>query len=159
MNNNSLTCVWKPSVTVAAVVSRNGSFLMVEEQTEAGIRLNQPAGHLEEGESLEAAVIRETLEESAFRFTPDSLLGVYLGKGANGITYLRFAYTGTVAGPEDRALDEGIIRALWLRPEQLRARAAEHRSPLVLRCVEDALRGQRFPLDAVFTHPNLRDRR
>ena len=146
---------WKPSVTVAAVVLRNGRFLMVEEETEAGIRLNQPAGHLEEGESLEAAVIRETLEESAYRFTPEAFLGAYLGKGGNGTTYLRFAYLGTVDGPEDRALDQGIIRALWLTPDELRARFCEHRSPLVLRCMEDALRGQSFPLAAVYTHPNL----
>ena len=146
---------WMPSVTVAAVALQHGKFLMVEEETEAGIRLNQPAGHLEEGESLESAVIRETLEESAYHFTPEALLGVYLGKGANGITYLRFAYIGTVVGPEDRPLDEGIIRALWLTPEELRARKDEHRSPLVLRCMDDALRGQRFPLAAVYTHPNL----
>ena len=141
------------SVTVAAIVERDGRFLLVEEQTEQGVRLNQPAGHLEPDESLTEAVAREALEETAYRFVPHDLLGVYRWRNAsNGISYVRFAFTGEVSGPETgRALDQGILRALWLTPEELRSQAARHRSPLVQRCVQDYLAGRRFPLD-LLTH-------
>lgn len=149
---------WKPAATVAAVIEREGRFLMVEEQTRDGLRLNQPAGHLDPGESLLDACERETLEETAHRFTPTQLLGVYLwrsGPAADAPSYLRFAFTGAlgelVAG---RALDEGIVRTLWLTPEELADRTAIHRSPLVMRCVDDYLRGQRYPIDLLFTHPS-----
>jgi 8-oxo-dGTP pyrophosphatase MutT (NUDIX family) len=149
---------WKPAATVAAVIERGGRFLMVEEQTREGLRINQPAGHLDPGESLLDACVRETLEETAHRFTPTQLLGVYLwrsGPPAAAPSYLRFAFTGAlgelVAG---RALDEGIVRTLWLTPEELAHRAAMHRSPLVMRCVDDYLRGQRYPIDLLFTHPS-----
>jgi 8-oxo-dGTP pyrophosphatase MutT (NUDIX family) len=137
------------SVTVAAVAERNGKFLVVEEETDEGVRLNQPAGHLEPDESLVAAVAREALEETACRFMPHSLLGVYRWRHpVKRISYVRFAFAGTVAGPEPgRALDQGILRALWLTPEELHAQAARHRSPLVERCVQDYLAGRRFPLD------------
>lgn len=141
------------SVTVAAIVERDGRFLLVEEQTEEGVRLNQPAGHLEPDESLTEAVAREALEETAYRFVPHDLLGVYRWHNAsNGISYVRFAFTGEVSGPETgRTLDQGILRALWLTPEELRSQAARHRSPLVQRCVQDYLAGRRFPLD-LLTH-------
>ena len=146
----------KPSVTVAAVVERDGRFLLVEEQTRDGIRINQPAGHLESGESLVAAAARETLEETACDFTPSHLLGVYLWRASDGVTFTRFAFVGTAGEPETgRSLDDGIVRAFWLTPDELRARVAEHRSPLVMRCVDDYLRGQRFPLDSIYTHPNV----
>jgi 8-oxo-dGTP pyrophosphatase MutT (NUDIX family) len=151
---------WKPSVTVAAVIERDGRFLLVEEQTDAGIRLNQPAGHLDPGETLLAAAARETLEETAFAFTPTQLLGIYLWRAepppaGNGATYLRFAFCGEL-GPFDtaRPLDDGILRALWLTPAAIAARAAEHRSPLVQRCVDDYLSGVRYPLDLLLTHPS-----
>ena len=150
---------WKPSVTVAAVIERDGRFLLVEEETTTGIRLNQPAGHLDPGESLLAAAARETLEETAFGFTPTQLVGIYLWRSeplaGNGATYLRFAFCGELgAHHPDRALDDGILRALWLTPSEIAARADEHRSPLVHRCVEDYLRGARFPLELLFTHPS-----
>jgi 8-oxo-dGTP pyrophosphatase MutT (NUDIX family) len=147
--------LWKPAVTVAAVAERNGRFLLVEEETPDGIRLNQPAGHLEPGESLVQAVVREAREETACRFTPTHLLGVYLWRAHNGVTYTRFAFAGA-AGRADPALDldRGILRALWLTPAELAVRAAAHRSPLVMRCVDDYLRGQRFALDALYTHPS-----
>jgi len=148
--------VWKPAVTVAAVVERDGQFLLVEEQTREGIRINQPAGHLDPGESLVHAAVRETLEETACEFAPTHLLGVYLWRAANGVTYTRFAFVGTIGAPRPgRPLDDGILRALWLTPEALSARAAEHRSPLVMRCIEDYLGGQRFALEAIYTHPNV----
>jgi 8-oxo-dGTP pyrophosphatase MutT (NUDIX family) len=158
MGTSLVSRIWKPSVTVAAVVERDGRFLLVEEITEAGLRLNQPAGHLEPGESLQEAAVRETLEETAHRFTPTHLLGTYIGRGANGVTYVRFAFIGTVGAPEPgRALDHGIVRALWLTRDELQHRAAEQRSVLVMQCVDDYLRGQRYPLAAIYTHPNIRD--
>ena len=136
------------SVTVAAMAEREGRFL-VEEETDEGVRLNQPAGHLEPEESLIEAVVRETLEETAYGFVPRSLLGVYRWRHpAKGISYVRFAFVGEVTGPETgRALDAGILRALWLTPAELSAQAARHRSPLVQRCIQDYLAGRRFPLD------------
>jgi len=137
------------SVTVAAMAEREGRFLVVEEETDEGVRLNQPAGHLEPEESLIEAVVRETLEETAYGFVPRSLLGVYRWRHpAKGISYVRFAFVGEVTGPETgRALDAGILRALWLTPAELSAQAARHRSPLVQRCIQDYLAERRFPLD------------
>jgi 8-oxo-dGTP pyrophosphatase MutT (NUDIX family) len=139
---------WKPNVTVAAVVERNCAFLLVEEQTETGIRYNQPAGHLEAGESLIDAVIRETLEESARDFKPDSLLGIYqYRQPESGVTYLRFAFTGTLSEPHPgRMLDTGILQALWMPVAQIRACSELHRSPLLMQCIDDYLGGQRYPL-------------
>ena len=137
------------SVTVAAMAEQEGRFLVVQEETDEGVRLNQPAGHLEPEESLIEAVVRETLEETAYGFVPRSLLGVYRWRHpAKGISYVRFAFVGEVTGPETgRALDAGILRALWLTPAELSAQAARHRSPLVQRCIQDYLAGRRFPLD------------
>jgi 8-oxo-dGTP pyrophosphatase MutT (NUDIX family) len=145
--------IWKPNVTVAAVVERDGRFLLVEEETGDGIRFNQPAGHLDEGESLLQAVARETLEETAYHFVPRFLVGVYQWRRPAGdVTYLRFAFGGEVTGHEaERALDEGIVRAWWFTGEELAARSERHRSPLVVRCVEDYLAGRRYPLDLI-TH-------
>lgn len=142
---------WKPSVTVAAVIERDGRYLLVEEHTPEGLRLNNPAGHLEPGESPEQGVVREVLEETAHPFTPQALLGVYLARRAD-TTYLRFAYCGTVADAvPGRALDHGIVRAVWMTPDEVRASAPRHRSPLVVQCMEDHLCGQRHPLGVVHT--------
>lgn len=179
--------IWKPNVTVAAIVERDGRFLLVEEETDDGIRLNQPAGHLDEGESLVDAAAREALEETAHRFMPEYLVGIYQwrrpaggfaagppqggavsiserseqpsppssGRGAGGertITYLRFAFGGRLLGVEaERALDHGILRALWLTPEEIAAERTRHRSPLVMQCIRDYLAGRRFGLDLI-TH-------
>ena len=141
--------VWKPHVTVAAVVQRDGKFLLVEEETEAGLAFNQPAGHLEEGESLIDAVAREALEETAYHFKPTHLIGIYSWKHPHkNITYLRFAFGGELRGFEaGRPLDEGIIRARWLTLDEVRAIQPRHRSPLVLRCIEDMVAGKCYPLD------------
>jgi ADP-ribose pyrophosphatase YjhB (NUDIX family) len=146
--------IWKPNVTVAAVVERDGRFLLVEEETERGRLYNQPAGHLDAGESLVHAVRRETLEESAYTFEPTGLLGIYQYRSdPEGVTYLRFAFTGEVTGHDaQRALDHGIIRAAWLTPREIRLESGRHRSPLVMRCIEDYLAGRRFPLDVVYHH-------
>ena len=147
-----------PAATVAAVIERAGRFLMVIEQSPDGLRINQPAGHLEPGESLIDACARETLEETAHPFTPSALLGIYLWRTApppTGHGYLRFAFTGSVgAAIAGRGLDEGIVDAVWLSADELAKRRTEHRSPLVMQCVEDYLRGRRYPLDLLFTHPD-----
>ena len=141
--------IWKPNVTVAAIIERDGRFLLVEEETAQGLRYNQPAGHLEADESILAAVTREVLEESADRFVPQHLLGIYRWHSAeSNTTYLRFACTGAITGHEtDRPLDTGILQAIWLTPDEIRATQSRHRSPLVLRCVEDYLGNRRYPLE------------
>ena len=143
--------VWKPSVTVAAVIERDGRFLLVEERSEGRLVLNQPAGHLDPGESLVAACRREVLEETAHRFEPGALVGVYRWHYApREVTFLRFCFKGELKGEDKRPLDKEIVRLHWLTPEELRARRADHRSPLVQKCVEDFLAGRSFPL-AVFS--------
>ena len=150
---------WKPSVTVAAVVEHEGRFLLVEEHTPEGLRLNNPAGHLEHGESLADACARETLEETATRFTPTALVGVYQARlrPANSqefTTYLRFAFCGTLGDFEpERRLDHGITRTLWMTAAEIRASTHLHRSPMLLRGIEDYLAGRRYPLDLIYTQP------
>lgn len=152
---------FRPSVTVAAIIERDGRYLLIEEHTPEGLRLNNPAGHLEPGESPLQAVQREALEETAHTFEPQALLGIYLARfqrPATGedITYVRFAYCGTVGEPQPgRALDEGIVRTLWMHPDEIRAASARLRSPLVWQCIEDHQAGRRLPLDAVFAHTSL----
>ncbi len=152
---------WKPNVTVAAVVERDGHFLLVEEETADGLRLNNPAGHLDPGESPLQACVREVLEETAFDFTPTALVGVYLNRfrrtrTGDDITYMRFAFAGRLGTHHAwRQLDDGIVRALWMTPEEIRASRARHRSHMLLRCVEDYLAGQRFGLEVVHTDPSV----
>lgn len=143
--------IWTPHVTVAAVIEREDRFLFIEEEDEGVPVFNQPAGHWEPGETLVEACIREALEESACRFVPRHLVGIYGWKHeAADITYLRFAYCGTVEGFEEgRALDKGILRAVWMSAAELRAQGNRLRSPLVTRCVEDYVAGRRYPLGMV----------
>jgi 8-oxo-dGTP pyrophosphatase MutT (NUDIX family) len=145
--------VWKPDVTVAAVVERDGRFLFVEERAGGRVVLNQPAGHLENGESLLEAVARETLEETGWTFVPRAVVGVYVWQPEQGPrTFLRVAFGGElVAHDPQRPLDQGILRTRWLDREQLEATRPRHRSPLVGRCVDDYLAGVRYPL-ALVTH-------
>ena len=146
-------------MTVAAVIERDGRVLLVEEHTAEGLRLNNPAGHLDPGESPEQGCARETLEETAHPFTPTALVGIYLSRfqrGDEDITYLRFAYCGEVGNPDPtRTLDTGIVRTLWLTAEEIRQSADRHRSPLVLQCMEDYLAGKRYPLDLVCTDASV----
>ncbi|MGQ0547436.1 MAG: NUDIX hydrolase [Betaproteobacteria bacterium] len=140
--------IWKPSVTVAAVIERDGKFLLVEERIEGRLVLNQPAGHLDPGESLADACRREVLEETAHRFEPTGLVGVYRWHyPEKDVTFLRFCFKGTVGEAKDVPLDKEIVRLHWLTPEEIRARKAQHRSPLVQKCVEDFLAGRDFPLE------------
>ncbi|CAG9178704.1 NUDIX hydrolase [Cupriavidus pampae] len=149
---------WNASVTVAAVIERGGRFLLVEEETPAGLRLNQPAGHLEAGESLINAVIRETLEETAHTFEPRALVGCYMSRGLSSrdqgdTTYIRFAFTGDLGSLDaGRQLDTGIVRTVWMSLEELRGCRERHRTPLLLACVEDYVAGKRFALDVLYTH-------
>lgn len=157
---------WRPSVTVAAIISRQDAdgqtrFLLIEEHTAEGLRLNNPAGHLDPAESPEQAVVREALEETARAFSPEHFLGVYLSRfqrasTGEDITYLRLAYAGTVGEPQPgRSLDEGIVRTLWMTLQEVRSSADRHRSPLVLQCIEDLVAGRRYPLQTVITHPSV----
>jgi phosphatase NudJ len=161
MNPSHPTERWHPSVTVAAIIERGGKFLLVQEHTPEGLRLNNPAGHLDPGESLIQACAREVLEETAHPFTPTGLLGIYMSRfqrpsSGEDITYLRFAFCGDLGAEiAGQALDEGIVRTLWMTPDEMRERHAEHRSPLVMRCVEDYLRGQRLALDALHTDSSV----
>jgi len=157
---------WKPSVTVAAIIERRGSdneslFLLVEEHTPEGLKINNPAGHLDPEESPQQGVIREVLEETACVFTPDRLVGIYLSRfqrPATGedVTFVRFAYGGTVGEPDpSRSLDEGIVRTLWMTLPEIRASRARHRSPHVLGCIEDYVAGRRYPLEVVTTDASI----
>ncbi len=162
-----MTNRWKPSATVAAIIEHQGKFLLVEEHTPEGLRLNNPAGHLDEGESLVDGCAREALEETMHAFTPTHLLGVYLSRfqrqasadqALEDITYLRFAFCGTLGALQaGRSLDTGIVRTLWLSPQEVRDSVERHRSPLILLCMEDYLRGQRYPLSLIHTDGNVID--
>lgn len=142
--------VWKPDVTVAALIESDGRFLLVEERIRGRLVFNQPAGHLEDGESLIDAVIRETREETAWHFAPQSLLGIYQWRSPQGRSTVRFAFSGSVTGHDPaQPLDAPVVAIHWLTREQVLERAPRLRSPLVLRCIDDHLRGVRLPLSAV----------
>ncbi len=157
---------FKPSVTVAAVIAKDfdgvQKFLLVEEETRDGLKLNNPAGHLDPGETLIQACARETLEETAFHFAPTEVVGVYMSRfqranadaptGEEDITYLRFAFCGELGEYVlGQALDKGIVRTVWLTADEIRASVDGHRSPLLVRCMEDYLAGRRFPISLVTT--------
>jgi phosphatase NudJ len=152
---------WTPSVTVAAIIERAGQFMLVEEHTPEGLKLNNPAGHLEPGESLLDACAREALEETTHDFKPTALVGIYMSRmqraaTAEDITYLRFAFWGELGEAQTGAcLDEGIVRTLWMTADEIRASVARHRSPLLLRCTEDYLAGQRLALPLLYTDPSV----
>jgi 8-oxo-dGTP pyrophosphatase MutT (NUDIX family) len=141
--------VWRPSVTVAAVIERGGRFLLVEEVSDGRHVLNQPAGHLDPGESIVDACVREAMEETGHRFRPTALVGVYRWLYApENVTFLRFSFKGELlSSQQEGPLDREIVGLHWLTPAQIAARRAEHRSPLVQRCVDDFLAGQAYPLE------------
>lgn len=136
-------------MTVAAVTERDGKFLLVEEESDGFTVYNQPAGHLENGESLIDAVIRETLEETAWVFAPEALVGIYRWPHTTkDITFIRFAFCGQLLHRQaDRPLDNGIIQTLWMSADEVQACSSQHRSPQVLQCINDYLAGQRVALE------------
>jgi phosphatase NudJ len=152
---------FKSSVTVAAIIEKDGLFLLVEEETANGLKLNNPAGHLDPGETPVQGCMREALEESAYAFQPTALLGIYLSRSVSSstghdVTYLRLAFRGELGAHDTaRKLDRGIVRTLWLTPREVRESAARHRSPLVLRCMEDYLAGMGYPLSLVHTDASV----
>ncbi len=155
--------IWKPHVTVAAIIEHDGRFLMVEERSEGRLVYNQPAGHLDEGEGLIAAAIRETLEETAWQFMPTALIGLYRWQHPQkGNTYLRVCFAGTCHDHDPlRPLDKGIVRALWMSRAELMAHTERLRSPLVIQCIDDYLAGKRYPLDIIHDlhlHENAQQR-
>jgi 8-oxo-dGTP pyrophosphatase MutT (NUDIX family) len=143
--------VWKPDVTVAAIAERDGQFLVVEERASGRVVINQPAGHLEDGETFLDAVVRETLEETAWVFAPRAVVGVYVWRPAHvNRTFLRIAFSGELAGHDAaRPLDHGILRTRWLSRTELAEPRARLRSPIVLQCVDDYLAGARYPLSLI----------
>jgi len=160
---NAPSIRWKPNVTVAAVIERDGRFLLVEEQSGDGLRLNTPAGHLDPGESPAEGCTRETLEETAHHFTPTSLIGIYMARSrpvaerGEDVTYMRFAFAGELGDFDaGRPLDEGIVRTVWMTLEEIRGSVERHRSPLLLQCIEDYLAGERHPLELVHVDASVR---
>lgn len=146
---------------MAAVIEKDGRYLMIEEMTRDGLRINNPAGGLEPGESPIAGAVREALEETACHFTPEALLGVYLARNPDsergpGVTYLRFAFCGTASDPvPGRALDSPVVRTLWMTVDEIVAARDRLRGPLVLQCIQDHRAGRRLPLEAIYTHPSV----
>lgn len=147
--------IWKPNVTVAAIIEQNGKYLLVEEEPEAGsgFFLNQPAGHLDPGESIIHGAIRETLEETAYTFVPEYLLGIYQWHSQRvDTTYLRFAFYGHVTQHDpERTLDSGILRAAWFSLDEINQMNHRHRSPLVMQCIQDHIAGKQYSME-LLTH-------
>ena len=143
--------IWKPHVTVAAVIENNGQFLLVREKVKGNIVFNQPAGHLDEGESLTEAVIRETLEETQYRFAPTGLTGIYrsIPEESPEITYLRFSFCGNIGECLGGTLDRGIIAAEWMTFDEIKSSQSQHRSPLVMQCINDFLNNTPCSLDVI----------
>lgn len=156
---------WTPRVVVAAILERNNQFLLVEERQTRGLVLNTPSGHLEKGESLTQAVVREVLEETAYDFTPTALVGTYLSRyqgvdpesqQMRDLTFLRFVFCGELGKyyPE-RILDKPIERTVWMSLDGIKMSANRHRSPIVLRSINDFMTGSHFPLEKIFAHESI----
>ena len=136
---------WHPHVTVAAVVRQDGKYLMVRENYRDSSVINQPAGHVEQGETLEQAVIRETLEETGWHFRPEHVIGVYHFVAANGETYVRFAFSGELLSRDRVDLDPTIEEVLWLDRQDLGNSGYNLRNQVVTRCIDDFEAGQKIP--------------
>jgi len=136
-------------ITVAAVIETDKKFLMVEEHCSGQLVINQPAGHLEPGETIVEATIRETLEETRWTFSPEFLVGIYRWQNPQTAeTYIRIALAGQAADPDSSlSLDDGIVRALWLSLDEIKQQEARLRTPLVMKCINDYLAGAHYPLD------------
>ncbi|MDX1696572.1 MAG: NUDIX hydrolase [Ketobacteraceae bacterium] len=145
---------WKPNATVATIVEDNGKFLMVEEISDGQLVVNQPAGHIEEGESILAAALRETLEETGYHVNLGELIGVYTLKALNGNIYYRFCFSATLSHRDENAtIDPDIQNVVWLSKQEIAHEDHRHRSPLVQVCLNDYLAGKRYPLSLIYEHP------
>lgn len=146
--------IWTPHATVATILEQDGKYLLVEEIVEGKTGLNQPAGHVEENESILSAAVRETLEETGWHVQLTHLVGVYTYLAPNGVTYYRFCFAVECIQQEPNAtLDEGIIGPVWLDLDEIQQRKAQWRSPLLIQCIEDYAQGKRYPLDLIYEHP------
>lgn len=147
---------WKPHVTVAAIACKDDCFLVVEEEDQGRLVINQPAGHLEAGETLLEAVRREVLEETAYLFEPRSITGLYLYPDVQAdITYMRICFAGECVDHfPDRTLDEDIVRTRWMHRSDLQKHGDRMRSPLVMKCIDDYLAGKNHPLELLHHHPS-----
>lgn len=149
---------WKPSTTAAAIIERDGKFLMIEEDTREGVKLNQPSGHLDPGETLAMAAAREALEETGHIVEPLACVGIYMSRYVHeetgtDVTYIRYAFAcRMIAFDSSRPLDHGIVRAMWMTAKEIEDKTDMHRSPLVMKTLRDYLNGRRYPLDLVYTH-------
>lgn len=144
--------IWTPRTTVAAVIERDGEFLMVREDAGTGsIVINQPAGHLEESETLLDAVVRESLEETAWHVQPEAIVGIYKWRiPPDGLTYVRYCFAASVVSQDSaRSLDDGILSADWMSADAIRRQSGTHRSPMVQRCIDDYLTGRHYPLELI----------
>ena len=143
-------------VTAASIIESRGRFLLVEERVDGRVVLNQPAGHLDPGESLATAAARETFEETGYTFAPTHLVGIYHWQNETGTTFVRFAFCGTAGDPvPGRTLDSPVVRTLWMTFDEIVAATDRLRGPLVLQCIADHRAGRRLPLDAIYTHPSV----
>lgn len=146
---------FEPRITVATIVEQDGKFLLVRELAAGKQVLNQPAGHVEAGESLVQAAFRETLEETAWQVGVEGFIGTYIYQPTlDAAVYYRFCFIASALKHDTRQkLDRDIIEAVWLTRDELQAHTDELRSPLVLRCIDDYLSGRRLPLDSIYQHP------
>ena len=145
---------WKPNATVATIIERDGQFLMVEEIDNQELVINQPAGHIEDNESIIEAALRETLEETGYSVTIQHLIGIYTYLAPNGNTYYRFCFSGEILEQvENATIDADIENVVWLSADDIEAQNKRHRSPLVIQCLQDYLNNKRFPLDLIYEHP------
>lgn len=145
---------WKPNATVATIIEHAGRFLMVEEFSDGNLVINQPAGHIDQDESILDAARRETLEETGHHVELTDLVGIYTFKAPNGNTYYRFCFGASVLRHDKKAtIDPDIENVIWLSEDEIKAQAERHRSPLVAVCLRDYLAGQRLPLSLIYEHP------
>ncbi len=144
-------------ITVAAIIERNQRFILVTDKTKSGLKLNQPAGHVEIGENIIEAVVREVAEETSLHFIPEYLVGVYHFQATNNTTYIRFCFSGSLNDynkqPCPSPGDEDVIEAKWYTLNEIQNQVPNHRSKIVLRCIQDYLAGNKFPLDVVINIP------
>ena len=140
---------WLPHVTVSAIIEKDNRFLLVEEMTESGVKINQPSGHLEYGESLEEACSREVLEETGWQFRPTNITGVYVlpGKDIHQTTYVRVCFKGILLEQSHHNLDQEIIQTIWMSKQDVNSSENKHRSILVKKSIDDYLSGQSCSLD------------